>query len=123
MKILIADDEKDARNLVRFTFERRGFEVVEATNGIEAVTLARQELPDLVLLDVMMPGISGYQVSRELKKGETTKEIPIIFLSAKGQTYEVAQGLEAGAVAYVIKPFSPKELVAQVEEILQKHQR
>ncbi|MBL7208729.1 MAG: response regulator [Dehalococcoidia bacterium] len=123
MKILIADDEKDVRDLVRFTFERRGFEVVEATDGIEAVTLARRELPALILLDAMMPGMSGYEASRELKKAEATKEIPIVFLSAKGQTYEVIEGLEAGAVAYIIKPFSPKELVGQVEEILQKHQR
>ena len=123
MKILIADDEKDVRNMVRFVFERRGFEVVEATDGIEAVTIARQELPDVILLDAMMPAMNGYQASRRLKETEMTKEIPIVFLSAKGQTYEVAEGLGAGAVAYIIKPFSPKELVAQVEEILQKHQR
>jgi len=123
MKILIADDEKDVRDLVRFTFERRGFEVVEAADGIEAVTLARHELPDLILLDAMMPGISGYEASRRLKKTEATKGIPIVFLSAKGQTYEVAEGLEAGAVAYIVKPFAPKELVAQVQEILQQHQR
>ena len=123
MKILIADDEKDVRNLVRFTFERRGFEVVEAADGIEAVTLARRESPDLILLDAMMPGMSGYEASRELKKAEATKEIPIVFLSAKGQTYEVIEGLEAGAIAYIVKPFAPKELVAQVQEVLQKHQR
>lgn len=123
MKILIADDEKDVRNLVRFTFERRGYEVVEAADGIGTVTIARQELPDLILLDAMMPGISGYEAIRRLKETETTKEIPIVFLSAKGQTYEVAEGLQAGAVAYIIKPVSPKELAAQVEEILQKHQR
>jgi DNA-binding response OmpR family regulator len=123
MKILIADDEKDVRDLVRFAFERRGFEVIEAADGIEAVTLARGELPDLILLDAMMPGMSGYEASRRLKKTEATKGIPIVFLSAKGQTYEVAEGLEAGAIAYIVKPFAPKELVAQVQEILQKHQR
>ena len=123
MKILIADDEKDVRDLVRFTFERRGFQVIEATDGSEALTIASQELPDLILLDAMMPGMSGYEASRELKKAEATKEIPIVFLSAKGQTYEVIEGLEAGAVAYIVKPFAPKELVAQVQEILQKHQR
>ena len=123
MKILIADDEKDVRNLVRFTFERRGFEVVEAADGMEAVTIAGRELPDLILLDAMMPVMSGYEAIRQLKETEATKQIPIVFLSAKGQTYEVAEGLQAGAVAYIIKPFSPKELAAQVEEILQKHQR
>ena len=123
MKILIADDEKDVRNLVRFAFERRGFEVVEAADGSEALTIANQESPDLIILDAMMPGISGYEASRRLKKAEATKEIPIVFLSAKGQTYEVIEGLEAGAVAYIVKPFAPKELVAQVQEILQKHQR
>lgn len=123
MKILIADDEKDVRNLVRFTFERRGFEVVEAADGIQALTVAHRESPDLIILDAMMPGMSGYEASRELKKAEATKGIPIVFLSAKGQTYEVAEGLEAGAVAYIVKPFAPKELVAQVQEILQQHQR
>lgn len=123
MKILIADDEKDVRDLVRFTFERRGFEVVEAADGIQALTVARRESPDLIILDAMMPGMSGYEASRELKKAEATKGIPIVFLSAKGQTYEVAEGLEAGAVAYIVKPFAPKELVAQVQEILQQHQR
>jgi DNA-binding response OmpR family regulator len=123
MKILIADDEKDVRNLVRFAFERRGFEVVEAADGIQAVAVARRESPDLILMDATMPGISGYEASRELKKAEATRKIPIVFLSAKGQTYEVAEGLEAGAVAYIVKPFAPKELVAQVQEILQQHQR
>ena len=123
MKILIADDEKDVRNLVRFVFERRGFDVIEAADGMETLNIACQELPDLILLDAMMPGMSGYEASRRLKETETTKEIPIVFLSAKGQAYEVAEGLEAGAVAYIIKPFSPKELVAQVEEVLQRHQR
>ena len=123
MKILIADDEKDVRDLVRFTFERRGFQVIEATDGSEALTIASQELPDLILLDAMMPGMSGYEASRELKKAEATKGIPIVFLSAKGQTYEVIEGLEAGAIAYIVKPFAPKELVAQVQEVLQKHQR
>ena len=123
MKILIADDEEDVRNLVRFAFERRGFKVVEATDGRETVTVACQELPDIILLDAMMPGISGYEASRRLKETETTKGIPIVFLSARSQAYEVAEGRESGAVAYIIKPFSPKELVAQVEEILQKQQR
>jgi len=123
MKILIADDEKDVRRLVHFTFEQQGFEVVEAADGIETVTIARQELPDLIFLDVMMPGISGYEAIRRLKEMEETKEIPIVFLSARGQDYEVAEGLQAGAVAYIIKPFAPDALVAQVAEILQKHQR
>ena len=123
MKILIADDEKDVRDLVRFAFERRGFEVIEAADGSEALTIARRESPDLILLDAMMPGMSGYEASRRLKKTEATKGIPIVFLSAKGQTYEVAEGLEAGAVAYIVKPFAPKELVAQVQEILQKRQQ
>jgi DNA-binding response OmpR family regulator len=121
MKILIADDEKAVRELVRFAFERRGFDVVEAADGMETLNIARQELPDLVLLDAMMPGLSGYDVCRQLKELEATKETPIVFLSAKGQAYEVAEGLEAGAVAYVIKPFSPKELVTQVEEVLRRH--
>lgn len=123
MKILIADDENDVRNMVRFIFERRGFEVVEATDGMEAVTIARQELPDVILLDVMMPVMSGYEATQRLKETEATKRIPIVFLSAKGQTSEIAKGLQAGAIAYIIKPFSPKELAAQVEEILQKNQR
>ena len=123
MKILIADDESDIRVLVRFILERQGFEVVEASNGIEAVTVARQELPDLILLDVRMPGMTGNEVSQHLKETEATKDIPVVFLSASSQASEVAEGLESGAVAYVTKPFSPRELVAQVGEILQKHRR
>lgn len=119
MKILIADDEKDVRDLVRFAFERQGFEIIEAANGIETVTLAQHESPDLILMDVMMPGMNGYEASRELKKTEATKDIPIVFLSARGQIYEVTEGLETGAVSYVIKPFSPKELVTHAKEILQ----
>ncbi|MCD6452975.1 MAG: response regulator [Dehalococcoidales bacterium] len=108
---------------MRFTFERRGFEVIEATNGAEAVALAHQELPELILLDAMMPVMSGYEACRKLREAEATKGILIVFLSAKGQAYEVAKGLKIGADAYIIKPFSPKGLVAQIEELLQKHQR
>ena len=120
MKVLVVDDERDVRDLLRFIFEQRGDSVLEASNGVEALVVAHRELPDVILLDVMMPELSGYEVCRRLQGEEATRDIPIIFLSAKGQTYEVAEGLTLGAVAYIVKPFSSKILVAQVEEILQQ---
>ena len=120
MRILVADDEADVRVLIRFIFEQRGNSVIEASSGAEALALARSELPDMVLLDVMMPEMSGYEVCHQLRAEEATKDIPVIFLSAKGQSYEVAEGLAQGADAYIVKPFSAKQLAGQVEEVLQR---
>ncbi len=120
-KILVAEDERDIRDLITFTLRFAGHDVVTANNGEEALERAVQlPLPDLVLLDVRMPRMTGYEACKRLKAGETTKHIPVVFLSAKGQETEVQAGLEAGADEYILKPFSPDQLTARVRYILEK---
>jgi len=118
--ILIAEDERDIRDLVAFSLRFGGFEVVEATNGQEAVDKARQAMPDLILMDVRMPKMTGYEACKKLKSMEDVKHIPVIFLSAKGQEQEIQQGMEAGAEEYILKPFAPEDLVNMVRKVLQK---
>lgn len=117
-KILVVEDEADIRGLIVFSLEYAGFQVIEARNGEEAVDKAVMEVPDLVLLDVRMPRMTGYDVCRALKAQETTKRIPIVFLSARGQEAEIKQGLELGAEEYILKPFAPDELYRRVKGIL-----
>lgn len=117
-KILIAEDERDIRDLIVFTLQFGGYEVVATTNGAEAVELAPSEKPDLIMLDVRMPKMTGYEACVALKANPATKEIPVMFLSAKGQESEVSTGLEAGAVAYILKPFAPDQLIGKVKEAL-----
>ncbi len=119
-RILIAEDERDIRELITFTLEFGGFQVIAAANGQEAVELARQHRPDLIILDVRMPKMTGYEACRILKSQEETRSIPVVFLSAKGQEAEIRQGMEAGADAYIIKPFAPDELLQQVQAILSR---
>jgi len=118
--ILIAEDERDIRDLVVFSLRFGGFEVVEATNGQEAVEQAQKVMPDLILMDVRMPKMTGYDACKQLKSMEDTKHIPVIFLSAKGQEQERQQGMEAGAEEYILKPFAPEDLVNMVRKVLQK---
>ncbi|HET7090678.1 MAG TPA: response regulator [Anaerolineae bacterium] len=118
--ILIAEDERDIRDLVVFSLRFGGFEVVEATNGQEAVEKAQQVMPDLILMDVRMPRMTGYDACKQLKSMEDVKHIPVIFLSAKGQEQEIQQGMEAGAEEYILKPFAPEDLVNMVRKVLQK---
>ncbi len=122
-KILIAEDEPDIRNLITFTLRYAGHEVVDASDGVDAyekaVELAEKgELPDLILMDVRMPRMTGYEACERIKAHDKLKDIPIAFLSAKGQDNEVQTGLAAGAVAYIIKPFSPDQLTEKVNEFL-----
>ncbi|MDQ3167644.1 MAG: response regulator [Chloroflexota bacterium] len=117
-RIVVADDEADIRRLIAFTLRRRGFEVAEVGAGDMALNLIRARLPDLVVLDMMMPGLTGQEVACALRADPTTAMIPIIMLSAKGQLAEVRQGIAAGANAYLVKPFSPSGLAAKVEELL-----
>jgi CheY-like chemotaxis protein len=119
-KILVADDERDIRELIGFTLRFAGFEVVLVADGIEAIKQAPLEQPDLILLDVRMPKVTGYDVCRQLKEDPITSAIPIVFLSAKGQEGEIQEGLESGAVEYIVKPFAPDDLTDQVKEILQR---
>ncbi len=119
-KILVAEDERDIRELIGFTLRFAGFEVVLASNGAEVVERAPEEQPDLILLDVRMPKMTGYEACRQLKENPATSSIPIVFLSAKGQDGEIKQGLDSGAVEYIVKPFAPDELTNQVKDILRR---
>jgi len=122
-RILIAEDERDIRELILFSLRLNGYEVTEAFNGEDAVQKAQQMRPDLILLDVRMPRMTGYDACKALKAHESTKDIPIVFLSAKGQEAEVQQGKDLGAEAYFLKPFVPDELNEQVKKILQKYNK
>lgn len=119
-KILIAEDERDIRDLVAFTLRFAGYEVFTAANGEEAVDLAPKVNPDLILMDVRMPRMTGYEACRLMKLNPDLKDIPIVFLSAKGQEAEIQQGLEAGAEEYLLKPFAPDQLTSHVKTILAK---
>ncbi|HHS97811.1 MAG TPA: response regulator [Chloroflexi bacterium] len=119
-KILVAEDEKDIRELIAFTLRFAGYDVVLANNGAEALQKVAEERPALILLDVRMPKMTGYEVCRRLKENPQTEDIPVVFLSAKGQDREVQEGFESGAVDYIIKPFVPDELIAQVKRILEQ---
>jgi two-component system alkaline phosphatase synthesis response regulator PhoP len=119
IKILVAEDEPDIRDLLAFTLGQfGGFDVITTTNGVEAVEKAAEDNPDLILLDVRMPRMTGYEACKVLKENPKTADIPVVFLSAKGQEVEVQTGLEVGAIAYILKPFAPDELVSQVKKIL-----
>ncbi len=120
-KILIAEDERDIRDLITFTLGFAGYEVVAASNGEEAVTLARQEIPDLILMDVRMPRMTGYEACTVMKADDRLKDIPVIFLSAKGQDSEIQAGITAGAVEYLLKPFAPDQLTTRIQAVLAKH--
>jgi len=116
--ILIAEDEPDIRELITFTLQYAGYKVTSATNGEEAYESAERLLPDLILLDVRMPRMTGYEVCEKIKSSAETQLIPVVFLSAKGQEAEVKTGLMAGAVEYIVKPFAPEQLVERVRAIL-----
>jgi two-component system alkaline phosphatase synthesis response regulator PhoP len=120
-KILIAEDERDIRDLITFTLRFAGHEVVAAANGEEALEKALQEKPDLILMDVRMPRMTGYEACKRMKQEDSIKNIPVAFLSAKGQETEVQTGLEVGAVEYILKPFSPDQLTDRVRVLLSQH--
>jgi DNA-binding response OmpR family regulator len=117
-RVLIADDEPNIVASLEFLMEQAGFEVKLAANGQEALELVASFQPDLVLLDVMMPVKNGYEVCQILKNDPATRAVKVVMLSAKGRDVEVAKGLELGADAYVTKPFSTRDLVAQIRDML-----
>ncbi|HHW02974.1 MAG TPA: response regulator transcription factor [Thermoanaerobacterales bacterium] len=119
-KILIVDDEPHILELVRFNLEASGFKVIEALDGQKAIELAQTENPDLILLDLMLPGIDGLEVCRILRQQKATREIPIIMLTAKSEEIDKVLGLEIGADDYITKPFSPRELTARVKAVLRR---
>lgn len=118
--ILVAEDERDIRELINFTLTFAGHQVTQAANGQEAVTLAQEVRPDLIMMDVRMPRLTGYEACRQMKQIDTIKDIPVVFLTAKGQDEEVSAGLEAGAIAYILKPFAPDALTKRVNELLEQ---
>jgi len=118
--ILIAEDEADIRQLVSFNLERETYKTITAGDGKEALTLATSKIPDLIILDLMLPGIDGFDICRLLKNKDLTRNIPILILSAKGEESDIIKGLELGADDYVTKPFSAKVLSARVNTLLRR---
>jgi DNA-binding response OmpR family regulator len=122
-KVLVIDDEAPIRLLCRVNLEAERMDVVEAADGAEGLALARAEKPDLVLLDVMMPGMDGWQVAEKLLENQETSHIPLVFLTARAELRDRARGLELGGVDYITKPFNPVELASVVEKLLERVRR
>lgn len=118
LSILVADDDRDIRDLVTFKLQQAGHRVIAVANGVEALEAARRNDPDLIVLDVMMPGLSGIDVTRELRADPGNSGVPIILLTAKAQETDVEAGFAIGVDDYVTKPFSPRELVSRVQAVL-----
>ena len=120
INVLIADDEPNQLELVKFNLQQANFNVTTAEDGEQAVTIAEETIPDIIILDWMMPYMSGIEVCRELRSRSSTREIPIIMLSAKGEDGDRTLGLDIGADDYITKPFSPKELMARIRAVLRR---
>lgn len=119
-KILVVEDERDINDLIQYNLEREHFKVIQCFDGESAVKLASRELPNLILLDLMLPAIDGLEVCRYLKQDERTKNIPIIMLTAKSEESDVIVGLKMGADDYITKPFSPKILTERIKAVLRR---
>ncbi|NLI80530.1 MAG: response regulator transcription factor [Deltaproteobacteria bacterium] len=120
MKILVVEDDPDILQLLTYTLQSAGFAVLTSQDGYEALNSVRLHHPELILLDLMIPGIDGFEVCRELKRSPETKSIPVIMLTAKGEEIDRIVGLELGADDYVVKPFSPRELLLRIRAILRR---
>ncbi len=116
-KVLVVDDDANIADIIRMYLEKEGYEVTTAQNGVKALEAFREEAPSIVLLDIMMPEMDGWQVCREIRR---ISNIPIIMLTAKGETFDKVLGLELGADDYIVKPFETKELVARVKAVLRR---
>ena len=121
-KILVVEDEQAIRDMVGFALSRAGFELIEAEDAREAQDRLEEGLPDMILLDWMLPGMSGIELARRLKRDDYTREVPIIMLTARGEEDDRVGGLEAGADDYVTKPFSPRELIARIKAVMRRAQ-
>ncbi|MBU3175118.1 response regulator transcription factor [Clostridium estertheticum] len=119
-KVLVVDDEEHIRELIKFNLEKNGYKVICADNGIDAVKLAKEQVPQLMLLDLMLPGMDGLDVCKEIRKDSNMSGMPIIMITAKGEEIDKIIGLELGADDYITKPFSVRELVARVKAILRR---
>lgn len=118
--ILIIEDEKDIRELLAYSLAREGFAVLEADNGVTALNLASMKKPDIVLLDLMLPGMDGFGVCRQMQRDPATADIPVIMLTAKGEEVDRVVGLELGAADYIVKPFSLREVALRVRAVLRR---
>jgi two-component system, OmpR family, phosphate regulon response regulator PhoB len=118
--ILVIEDERDLAGLVAFNLEKEGYKTIIACDGIQGLEMARQQNPDLILLDLMLPGMLGTEVCKLLKKAEETAQIPVIMLTAKGEEIDKVVGFEVGADDYVVKPFSIRELTLRVKAVLRR---
>jgi DNA-binding response OmpR family regulator len=119
--VLVVEDELDILQLVTHNLKSADFDVLTAPDGYEALSLAKNHLPQLIILDLMIPGLDGFEVCKELKRSPATKDIPVLMLTAKGEEVDRIVGLELGADDYVVKPFSPRELILRVRAILRRH--
>jgi len=119
-QILIVEDEEDIRELVRYNLERESFAVTETESGEAGLKAVAKKKPDLILLDLMLPGKDGLQVCRELKQSDASRDIPVVMMTARGEESDIVTGLELGAEDYIVKPFSPKVLVARVKAVLRR---
>ena len=123
-KVLLVEDEEDIRKVAQISLQfRGGWEVSLATNGEECLAQALSDLPDLILLDCMMPKMDGYETCRRLKQDPVLRHIPVIFLTAKAQETEVRKGLSLGAIGYLTKPFNPMSLAAEIQQILTNQEK
>lgn len=121
--ILIVDDEEDIVELIKYNLANEGYSILTAFTGEQAIKMTKQFQPDLIVLDLMLPGIDGLEVTRYLKNNEKTTHIPIVMLTAKGEESDIVTGLEMGANDYILKPFSPKVLVARIKAILRRRKK
>jgi two-component system phosphate regulon response regulator PhoB len=121
--ILAIDDEEDILELVKYNLEREGFEVITADTGENGLSILKKNRPDLILLDLMLPGIDGFDVAKKIRADDSYKDIPVIMLTAKGEEADIVTGLELGADDYVSKPFSPRVLTARIKTVLRRKKR
>ncbi|MGB3508689.1 MAG: response regulator transcription factor [Microcoleaceae cyanobacterium] len=122
-RLMLVDDDPNLILLVKDYLEFRGYKVMTAENGRQALELLEQEIPDLIICDVMMPEMDGYTLVQHIRENQATEWVPVLFLSAKGQSQDRVKGLNTGADVYIVKPFEPEELVAQVESSLKQASR
>ncbi|RMD85559.1 MAG: DNA-binding response regulator [Candidatus Dadabacteria bacterium] len=122
-KLLIIEDESDVLELIRYNVELHGYKAITASDGAQGLELAKKHIPDGVVLDLMLPGLDGLDVCRQLKADSLTASIPIIIVSAKGQEADIVVGLELGADDYIVKPFSPRVLLARIKAVLRREKR
>jgi len=120
MSLLVVEDDTDILNLLTYNLQVAGFDVLTSQEGYEALSLAKRHHPDLVILDLMIPGLDGFEVCKEMKRQEDTKNIPVIMLTARGEEVDRIVGLELGADDYVVKPFSPRELILRIRAVLRR---